>query len=148
MELDCLHPHGKSVLIWNGIFLLSSIVALTTDPLFLYIPIIKEHKCLGVDKKIMFVTLLLRSITDFIYLIHIVFRILEVSEAARASRKHTSSDHDEDVKEESDQETNTYNRMTNIGNDDPKSLRKRMVIDITINILALLPIPQVSTYIL
>ncbi|KAL7604809.1 hypothetical protein Lser_V15G15721 [Lactuca serriola] len=43
-------PEGRFILQWNKTFLLCSVIALSLDPLFFYIPIIDGTKrCLDVD---------------------------------------------------------------------------------------------------
>ncbi|CAB4276606.1 unnamed protein product [Prunus armeniaca] len=51
--------------------------------LFLYIPFIdEEKKCLGIDKKLRNVALILRSLTDITFLVHIGYQIYEDSNKA------------------------------------------------------------------
>ncbi|CAN6705926.1 unnamed protein product [Malus baccata var. baccata] len=53
----------------NKIFILSCVIAVSLDPLFFYIPFIdQDNKCLGMDKKLKNVTLVLRLLTDHIRL--------------------------------------------------------------------------------
>ncbi|XP_062119865.1 cyclic nucleotide-gated ion channel 1-like [Humulus lupulus] len=57
---------------WNKIFLLVCVIAVTLDPLFFYIPIIdKDKKCIKTDKKLRNSALILRSLMDIIYIIDI-----------------------------------------------------------------------------
>ena len=59
---------------WNKIFLTSYLIAVIIDPLFFYVPIINEHrKCLGMDQKLRIVALVLRTVTDLFYILHIFF---------------------------------------------------------------------------
>ncbi|CAN6693028.1 unnamed protein product [Malus baccata var. baccata] len=61
---------------WNKIFILPCLCAILTDPLFLYVPILKDDiKCLMLDPKLKIVVLLLRSLTDLFYLMDIIIRI-------------------------------------------------------------------------
>ncbi|KAB2598157.1 hypothetical protein D8674_001077 [Pyrus ussuriensis x Pyrus communis] len=61
---------------WNKIFIVVCLFAILTDPLFLYIPILKDDiKCLMLDRKLKIVVLLLRSLTDLFYLMDIIIRI-------------------------------------------------------------------------
>ncbi|PRQ52488.1 hypothetical protein RchiOBHm_Chr2g0156041 [Rosa chinensis] len=51
-------------------------IAVSLDPFFFYIPIInQENKCLGVDKKLRNTLLVLRSLTDFASVLHIVSQV-------------------------------------------------------------------------
>ncbi|KAL5568117.1 hypothetical protein UlMin_024692 [Ulmus minor] len=69
---------------WNIIFLLSCIIGVLNDPLFLYIPIINEEKkCLRMDEKLRNAVLVLRTITDLAYLLHIFFRYRSASQMAK-----------------------------------------------------------------
>lgn len=79
-----LNPWGSYPEFWNKIFLASCVIGVTIDPLFLYIPIINEEKkCLAMDENIKFMALLLRSVTDFAYVFHIIFRLRNASAMAR-----------------------------------------------------------------
>ncbi|KAF4380233.1 hypothetical protein F8388_024526 [Cannabis sativa] len=61
---------------WNKIFLASCVIGVMIDPLFLYIPIVNdENKCLDKDHNVMAISLVLRSLTDFSYVLHIIFRL-------------------------------------------------------------------------
>ncbi|KAI5346255.1 hypothetical protein L3X38_014134 [Prunus dulcis] len=53
---------------WRKIFVISCVFAVLLDPLFLYIPIIKEDmKCIQMDKRLSKTALALRSVTDLNY---------------------------------------------------------------------------------
>lgn len=57
---------------------ISCVIAISLDPLFLYIPFIdEEKKCLGMDKKFRNVALILRSLTDITFLVDIGYTIYE-----------------------------------------------------------------------
>ncbi|KAM0967387.1 putative cyclic nucleotide-gated ion channel 13 [Malus sylvestris] len=61
---------------WKKIFLALCLCAVLIDPLFLYIPILKDDfKCLMLDPKLKIAVLLLRSVIDFFYLMDIIIRI-------------------------------------------------------------------------
>ncbi|XP_062119873.1 putative cyclic nucleotide-gated ion channel 13 [Humulus lupulus] len=71
-----LDPWAASPRAWNKIFLASCVIGVIIDPLFLYIPIVNdENKCLDKDNNMMVIALLLRSVTDFSYVLHIIFRL-------------------------------------------------------------------------
>lgn len=135
---------GRQLLIRDGIFLGSSVAAIAIDPLLLYIPIINDqHKCLGLDKKMMFVALFFRSLVDFFYVIHIIFQICAVWKAETdtqfASKKNF-------------RKMNTMESSTSFINGKTWETTQKIlvfckrfrVIDISIDVLAVLPIPQVS----
>ncbi|PON97036.1 Ion transport domain containing protein [Trema orientale] len=71
-----LNPWASYPRLWNKIFLVSCVIGLTIDPLFLYIPIINDDKkCLEMDYHMKNVALVLRSLTDFAYVLHLIFRL-------------------------------------------------------------------------
>ncbi|KZV32832.1 cyclic nucleotide-gated ion channel 1 [Dorcoceras hygrometricum] len=70
-----LDPQGSFLQKWNKIFVLSCVLAISLDPLFFYIPIVDdEKKCLDLDPKLELTASILRSFTDVFYLIHILFQ--------------------------------------------------------------------------
>ncbi|GMN44433.1 hypothetical protein TIFTF001_013628 [Ficus carica] len=70
-------PRGPYLPLLNKLFLTSWVIAVITDPFFLYIPTLEqEKKCLRMDKKLEIVALVFRSITDFSYVLHILFQLL------------------------------------------------------------------------
>ena len=76
---------------WSKIFLVSCVIGVSIDPLFLYVPIINEKKkCLTMHEDMKIVALVLRSVTDFPYVLHLIFRLrsaLKVSKAFKLSMK-------------------------------------------------------------
>lgn len=73
---------------WNKVYLISCVVALLVDPLFLYIPIINQDmKCIGLDQNLKIVTLLLRSAVDLSCIVHIISQILEARGKDRQRRR-------------------------------------------------------------
>ncbi|XVF10034.1 hypothetical protein REPUB_Repub07fG0149000 [Reevesia pubescens] len=70
-----LDPQGSFLQRWNKIFVLSCIIAVSIDPLFLYVPVINnDKKCLALDEKMEITASVLRSFTDIFYIIHIIFQ--------------------------------------------------------------------------
>ncbi|KAK3156503.1 hypothetical protein QOZ80_2AG0108110 [Eleusine coracana subsp. coracana] len=70
-----LDPQGPFLQRWNKIFVISCLVAVFVDPLFLYIPIINgENNCLYLDEKLEKVASILRFFTDIFYLLHMIFQ--------------------------------------------------------------------------
>ncbi|KAI3800223.1 hypothetical protein L1987_35534 [Smallanthus sonchifolius] len=70
-----LNPQGKFLQKWNKIFVLSCVIAVSVDPLFFYVPIVKDgKKCLDLDSKLQITASVLRSFTDLFYMAHIVFQ--------------------------------------------------------------------------
>ncbi|KAM6555389.1 hypothetical protein CsatB_002408 [Cannabis sativa] len=74
---DHYHPWAAfSSKKWSKIFLASCVIGVSIDPLFLYIPIVRdEGKCLDTDNNMKIIALVLRSLTDFAYVLHIIFRL-------------------------------------------------------------------------
>ncbi|CAH1434420.1 unnamed protein product [Lactuca virosa] len=68
-------PEGRFILQWNKTFLLCSVIALSLDPLFFYIPIIDgTKKCLDVDHKLEIIVCVLRSFADMLFVFHIIIQ--------------------------------------------------------------------------
>ena len=60
---------------WRIIFGVSCVIAVALDPLFFYVPVINEDKkCIGIDKKLRAISLILRSVTDIIGIINIILQ--------------------------------------------------------------------------
>lgn len=79
-----VNPWSSYSQLWNKIFLASCVIGVSIDPLFLYVPIINEdEKCLDMDQNIMYVALVLRTITDFAYVLHLIFRLRSALAMAR-----------------------------------------------------------------
>ncbi|XP_048421680.1 cyclic nucleotide-gated ion channel 1-like [Pyrus x bretschneideri] len=61
---------------WEKIFVASCLCGVLVDPLFLYVPIIKDDvKCLFLDQKLKIAAVILRSVTDLFYILDVIFRI-------------------------------------------------------------------------
>ncbi|KAJ0435271.1 putative cyclic nucleotide-binding domain, Ion transport domain, rmlC-like jelly roll [Helianthus annuus] len=66
-------PEGGFILQWNKTFLLSSVIALSLDPLFLYIPVTNgTQKCFDTDRNLAIVVCVLHSFADMLYVAHII----------------------------------------------------------------------------
>lgn len=74
-EKKMLDPQGPFLQKWNKIFVLSCVIAISLDPLFLYIPLIdNDNKCLGIDRTLEVTASVLRSFTDIFYFLHIALQ--------------------------------------------------------------------------
>ncbi|XP_027348202.1 probable cyclic nucleotide-gated ion channel 20, chloroplastic [Abrus precatorius] len=92
---SCLHipgvisPHAKAVQQWNRVFVSACLVAVFVDPLFFFLlSAIKELKCIVIEpanSPITIAIVIFRSLTDFIYLLHILlqFRLAYVAPESR-----------------------------------------------------------------
>lgn len=124
---NTLNPQGKFLQKWNKIFVLSCVIAVSVDPLFFYIPVVKDdNKCLDMDKKLQITASVLRSFTDIFYIVHIIFQF-RTGFIAPSSR--------------------VFGRGVLV--EDAWEIAKRYMSSyFLVDILAVLPLPQVRTYIL
>lgn len=77
-----------SVSFWNKMFVIACVIAVSLDPLFFYIPIIDGgEKCLGVDKELRTVALILRSLTDVTFVVNIIYHVCIAINAAYKAHK-------------------------------------------------------------
>ncbi|KAL1347101.1 hypothetical protein HN51_020616 [Arachis hypogaea] len=74
-KIKVLDPQGPLLQKWNKIFVIICVMAISVDPLFLYIPVINEEKkCLSLDKRLEIVACALRTFFDLFYIIRILFQ--------------------------------------------------------------------------
>ncbi|KAF3439874.1 hypothetical protein FNV43_RR18152 [Rhamnella rubrinervis] len=124
---DCnkkiFNPQGAFLQRWNKIFALSCVIAVSLDPLFLYIPTINnDEKCLSLDRPLEITACVLRTFTDIFYVVHIIFKF-RTGFIAPSSR--------------------VFGRGELI--DDPVAIAKRYLSsNFIIDVLAILPLPQVA----
>ncbi|CAM8962419.1 hypothetical protein QQ045_003052 [Rhodiola kirilowii] len=69
-----LDPQDPFLQRWNKIFVLACVIAISADPLFFYIPIVSEDNCLNLDMKLEKTANVLRSFMDIFYVLHIIFQ--------------------------------------------------------------------------
>lgn len=111
-------PHGP---FWKWIFLISCLIAISMDPLFLYIPVINDgKKCLRLDNKLGTAATFLRSFLDFFHIIYVIFRLRTKSFAPCWEYPQRS--------------LNEYAQ---------EITRKYLLFSLPIDLLAILPLPQV-----
>jgi cyclic nucleotide gated channel len=120
-----IDPEGRLLLWWNIMFAVSCVIAVSMDPLFFYLPIIDaDEKCVRLDENLKIVAITLRFVTDFIYLLNIIlqFSCPYINEASRKLGR------------------------TEVVTD-PWQIARRYFFSryFVIDILAILPLPQVST---
>ncbi|KAL6132199.1 hypothetical protein ACLB2K_070570 [Fragaria x ananassa] len=135
--------NGNFLPMWNNVFVVSCVFAVSFDPLFFYIPIINEKKkCLYFDTRLKTVALVLRLLTDHFYIADIIMRILtsirqtKLSKASGVMKAQLGSPN--------------LNGKTSVG--DVFEIAKRAWaktnrLYVLIDILAILPIPQVAMFI-
>ncbi|ONI24082.1 hypothetical protein PRUPE_2G222700 [Prunus persica] len=64
---------GAFLQMWKKIFVVSCLFTVALDPLFLYVPMMKDDiKCLLADRNLKTTALLLRSLTDLFYIFDII----------------------------------------------------------------------------
>lgn len=69
-----LDPRGEATNQWNQLFLIAALISLAVDPLFFYLPIIKENTCLDEDITLKITLTVIRTIVDIFYAIKIYVR--------------------------------------------------------------------------
>ncbi|KAK4798225.1 hypothetical protein SAY86_030551 [Trapa natans] len=69
-----LDPRSEFVTRWNHIFLISCLIALFIDPLFLFIPIISGPACMNIDLSFGIFVTLLRTVADLLFIFHVVLK--------------------------------------------------------------------------
>lgn len=123
-----LDPGSEMMLKWNWVFLLMCLVALFIDPLYFYLPSVghgnNNSSCINLDKNLSIVVTLFRSIADIFYILHIVikFRTAYVAPSSRVfGRGELVMDH-------------------------RKIARRYLRSDFAIDLVAALPLPQVSSH--
>ncbi|PNX94232.1 cyclic nucleotide-gated ion channel 15-like protein [Trifolium pratense] len=80
-----LDPRGQIIHQWNKIFLVACLVSLFVDPLFFYLPIVQDEACIDIGIEIEVVLIVIRSILDAFYIIHIFMRF-HIAYVAPSSR--------------------------------------------------------------
>ncbi|KAL9684412.1 hypothetical protein QQ045_021848 [Rhodiola kirilowii] len=81
------HPHTKFMHWWNKIFIISCLLATFVDPLFFFLLSVQlENKCIVFDWTLAWAIVGLRSITDLVYLLHMLlqFRVAYISRGSQA----------------------------------------------------------------
>ncbi|RDX71095.1 putative cyclic nucleotide-gated ion channel 5, partial [Mucuna pruriens] len=85
-EKKIFDPQDKFLLLWNKLFVISCILAVSVDPLFFYLPVINDSfHCLGIDRKLATIVTTLRTVIDAFYLIHMAlqFRTAYIAPSSR-----------------------------------------------------------------
>ncbi|MQM03513.1 hypothetical protein Taro_036293 [Colocasia esculenta] len=85
-EKKIFDPQDKFLRIWNKLFVISCIVAVSVDPLFFYLPVVDQDQyCLGIDRKLAITTTIIRTIIDAFYLLRIAlqFRTAYIAPSSR-----------------------------------------------------------------
>ncbi|XP_027346914.1 protein CNGC15b-like [Abrus precatorius] len=69
-----LDPRGQTIHRWNKIFLVACLVSLFVDPLFFYLPLVRDEVCIDIGTALEVFLTLIRSIADVFYMIQILMR--------------------------------------------------------------------------
>ncbi|KAH7280284.1 hypothetical protein KP509_37G059700 [Ceratopteris richardii] len=123
---NVLDPNSNFVQQWNKIFLVSCLSALILDPLFFFLPTLKEDNCLVIDNTLMIIITVIRTITDLFYLFHmsLQFRTAYVAPASRVFGR------------------------GELVTDSKKIAKRYLSKDFWLDLVAVLPIPQVVIWII
>ncbi|KAG6417895.1 hypothetical protein SASPL_120092 [Salvia splendens] len=80
-----LDPRGPAIRRWNKIFLVACLVSLFVDPLFFYLPVVRQNLCIDIGFTLEVVLTIIRSIADAFYAIqiYIKFRTAYVAPSSR-----------------------------------------------------------------
>ncbi|XP_059645563.1 probable cyclic nucleotide-gated ion channel 20, chloroplastic isoform X4 [Cornus florida] len=81
-----MNPHTRVVQQWNKFFVISCLVAIFLDPLFfLLLSVQQDNKCIVINWTMTTVLVVFRSMTDFIYLLHMLlqFRLAYIAPESR-----------------------------------------------------------------
>lgn len=69
-----LDPRGQTLHRWNKIFLVACLVSLFVDPLFFYLPLVRDEVCIDIGISLEVVLMIIRSMADVFYIIQILMR--------------------------------------------------------------------------
>ncbi|CAH9072901.1 unnamed protein product [Cuscuta europaea] len=69
-----LDPRGPTIRRWNNVFLVACLLSLFVDPLFFYLPVVRDNICIDSEFKVEAILTIVRSIADIFYMIQIYVR--------------------------------------------------------------------------
>ncbi|XP_061346548.1 protein CNGC15b-like [Gastrolobium bilobum] len=69
-----LDPRGQTIHRWNKIFLVACLVSLFVDPLFFYLPLVRDEVCIDIGTAPEVILTIIRSMADVFYMIQILMR--------------------------------------------------------------------------
>ncbi|XP_059429852.1 protein CNGC15b-like [Corylus avellana] len=80
-----LDPRGQRIGRWNKIFLVVCLVSLSLDPLFFYLPVVRDEVCIAIAVQLEVILTTLRTVADVFYMIQIYnrFRTAYVAPSSR-----------------------------------------------------------------
>ncbi|XP_021812281.1 protein CNGC15b isoform X2 [Prunus avium] len=74
VQKKILDPRGSTIRRWNKIFLVTCLVSLFVDPLFFYLPAVRDELCIDIGKPLEVILTIVRSVADVFYIIQIYIR--------------------------------------------------------------------------
>lgn len=74
VQRKILDPRGEPLNQWNKCFLVACLVSLFVDPLFFYLPQVKEKVCMDASVHLETTLTVIRSIVDAFYMVQIFVR--------------------------------------------------------------------------
>lgn len=85
VQRKILDPRGQAIRRWNKIFLVACLVSLFVDPLFFYLPVVRDVVCIDIGVGLEVILTTIRSIADVFYTIQIFikFRTAFVAPSSR-----------------------------------------------------------------
>lgn len=69
-----LDPRGQTIHRWNKIFLVACLVSLFVDPLFFYLPVVRDEVCIDIGITLEVILTTVRSVGDVFYMIQILMK--------------------------------------------------------------------------
>ncbi|KAK3205976.1 hypothetical protein Dsin_020022 [Dipteronia sinensis] len=69
-----LDPRGPTIHRWNKIFLVTCLISLFVDPLFFYLPVVRNQVCIDIGIPLEVILTIIRSLADAFYIIQIYIR--------------------------------------------------------------------------
>lgn len=69
-----LDPRGQTIRRWNKIFLLACLISLFVDPLFFFLPVVRDEQCIDLGVALEVILTAVRTLADIFYIIQIFIR--------------------------------------------------------------------------
>lgn len=86
-EKKIFDPQDKFLQLWNRLFVIACILGISIDPLFFYLPVIRNDTsdCVTIDRKLAIAATTFRTLVDVFYLIHMAlqFRTAYIAPSSR-----------------------------------------------------------------
>ncbi|KAM1142277.1 hypothetical protein ACFX19_042824 [Malus domestica] len=125
---------GPYLQMWNSIFVISCVFAVSLDPLFFYVVNVnQDEKCLHTDKKLEIVALVMRSLTDVIFVVHLICEISYSVQKTMEKNEEVKQTWGNSSKKWEARELIQYAR---------KIAQNMSWLSVIIDVLALVPLPQ------